>query len=194
LNQPLLDLHPNGYSALVGEPNDISPAVPKADSPALPVFESSRRLADDIRTLLEAVREEAEARYVCLFDRKALLLDTPAPSGEGVWALKRFLEERTAALFRIPAALAADQPFADIFETWTEDGFLLFFINGRVGLIAACPNPEQARGDTARLVPILVDRLLRYEPSWRIDETGRGLFLTRPRLDTVVIERPDGEE
>jgi hypothetical protein len=158
------------------------------------VFEPSRRLADDIRTLLEALREESGARYVCLLDPKGILAETPEPSSEGIWPLKRFLEARTRALFRVAAALRADQPFDDAFEGWTEDGFLLFFVNGRVGVVAACPDPEAARGRTERVVRVLVDRLLRYEPSWRVDERGRGLFFSQPRLDTVVVEPPGAGE
>ena len=41
-----------------------------------------------------------------------------------------------------------------------------------------------------KLLHALVDRLLRYNSAWRLDEKGRGLFFGSPRLDVVVVGRP----
>jgi hypothetical protein len=36
--------------------------------------------------------------------------------------------------------------------------------------------------------------MVRYNSAWRMDEKGRGLFFTRPRLDTVVVGRQSEED
>ena len=62
-------------------------------------------------------------------------------------------------------------------------------------MVGACaprvdPEAERAQVLVERPLHALADRLFRLEPSWRIDEKGRGLFLSRPRLDLVVVGRP----
>ena len=56
----------------------------------------------------------------------------------------------------------------------------------------ACPDAKRLEDASGKLLLVLADRLLRYNPSWRLDEKGRGLFFGSPRLDTVVIGRPSG--
>jgi len=80
---------------------------------------------------------------------------------------------------------------SDLFEAW-EDEFFLVFLNGRVGLLVACPDAKRLEVGSGKLLEVMVDRLLRFNPAWRLDERGRGLFFGSPRLDTVVIERPSG--
>jgi len=153
------------------------------------MFESRERLARDIRGLLGALREEGAGRYACLFDQSGILFEEAEEGGPPSWTLRRFLEPRTATLFRIPGALAAGEDMEDLFEDWVEDGFFLVFVNGRVGAVVACPDPEALEKRAGRVLKVLVDRLVRYNSAWRADERGRGLFFTRPRLDTVVVGR-----
>jgi hypothetical protein len=156
------------------------------------MFESRSRLQDEVQGLVDAVRTLGEGRYAALFDRKGLLLETPAGGEEGEWALRGFVQKHAEALFRIPAALHDPaQPMDDTFADWTEDEFFLAFVNGRVGLLVACPDAKRLEDDSGELLRALVDRLLRLNPGWRTDEKGRGVFFGRPRLDTVAIGRPE---
>src|SRR5262245_32487522 len=139
------------------------------------MFESTRVLAGEIADLLHAVRVESEGRYAAIVEAKAILFED-TEEADGGWMLRRFLEQRTAALFEIPQALAGEGPSQDVFEDWTEDEFLLVFVNGRVALIVACPSAESAKQRTDAPLRALVDRLLRYNETWRVDARGRGLF------------------
>ena len=153
------------------------------------MFESKARLREDVGRLLDALRELGEGRYAALFDRKGVLLESPAESSEG-WALRRFVESRGEALFRLPAALHGGEEMKDVFEDLEADGFFMAFLNGRVGILVACDDPQLLEDHSGKVLKVLADRLLRLEPSWRLDERGRGLFFGSPRLDTVVIGRP----
>jgi hypothetical protein len=155
------------------------------------VFESRARLQEDTQGLLDSLRELAEGRYAVLFDRKEILLESP-PDPAGGAPLRRFVQSRTEALFRVPAALHGGEEMEDLFEDQPGDGFFLAFLNGRVGVLAACPDPQRLEQEAGSLLKVLADRLLRLNPAWRVDERGRGLFLGSPRLDTVVIGRPTG--
>ncbi len=64
-------------------------------------------------------------------------------------------------------------------------------VNGKVGLLVPCVDAERLEQEAKRLLRALVDRLLRLDSTWRYDEQGRGIFFGSPRLDTVVIPRPD---
>lgn len=154
------------------------------------MFESSKRLQEDVSGLLSALRTLAEGRYAALFDAKGVLMENPAAEAPGAWTLRRVLETRTAALFRIPAALQGGQEIEDIFDDWHGEEFFLAFVNGKVGLIVACPDAQRVEAESGELLNVLVDRLLRLNAAWRLDEKGRGLFAGRPRLDTVAIGRP----
>ena len=153
------------------------------------VFESKATLRDDARRLLDALRELGEGRYAALFDRKGLLLESPGESSEG-WPLRRFVESRGEALFRLPAALHGGEEMKDLFEDVDADAFFVAFLNGRVGILVACADPQRLEEQSGEVLKVLADRLLRLEPSWRLDERGRGLFFGSPRLDTIVIGRP----
>jgi hypothetical protein len=171
------------------------------------MFESKARLEEDVRGLLDALRELGEGRYAALFDAKGVLLQSPdegLPPRAGMpfeGDLRRLVQSNAEALFGLPAALhAPDVPgdrgegggeIEDIFEAWAEDEFFLAFLNGRVGILVACPDAKRLEGGSGRLLEVMADRLLRFNPAWRIDERGRGLFFGSPRLDTVVIERPN---
>ncbi len=157
------------------------------------MFESSRRLREDVSGLLSALRTLAEGRYAALFDPKGVLIESPPAAEQGEWALRRFLEAQAAALFRIPAALRGEQEMEDAFEGWHGDEFFLAFVNGKVGVIVACPDAKRVEAESGRLLNVLVDRLLRLNAAWRLDEKGRGLFAGHPRLDTVAIGRPEDE-
>jgi hypothetical protein len=148
------------------------------------VFESQGRLQEDVQRLVEALRELGEGRYAALFDPKGVLLEAASDG-----ALQGLVRDFAAALFELPAALRGDQELGDLFEAWPDDEFFLAFLNGRVGVLVACPDAKRLEDESGRLLKTLADRLLRLNPGWRIDEKGRGLFFGSPRLDTVVISR-----
>jgi hypothetical protein len=170
------------------------------------MFESKARLQEDVRGLLDALRELGEGRYAVLFDANGVILQSPdeglAPQAGRPFGgdLRRLVQSRAEALFALPAALhAPDVPgdrdqgggkMADLFEAWAEDEFLLAFLNGRVGLLVVCSDAKRLEVESGKLLEVMVDRLLRFNPTWRLDERGRGLFFGSPRLDKVVIERP----
>jgi hypothetical protein len=167
------------------------------------MFQSKSKLQEDARSLLEALRRLGEGRYAALFDAKGVLIESPDDTGEGArpreserhpegqWVLRRLLQARAEALFRLPAALHGGQEMEDLFADWESDEFFLAFLNGRVGLLVACPDAQRLQDQSGKLLKVLADRLLRLNPAWRLDERGRGLFFGSPRLDTVVIGRPD---
>jgi hypothetical protein len=155
------------------------------------VFESRERLADDIRHLLDAVRQEAGGRYACLMEPGRILFESPEPEDREDWILRRLLEERSAALFSLPHSMAREGPAEDLFEGWEQDDFLLAFVNGRVALAVACPDAEAVRDAVMRPLRALADRLFRYNETWRLDERGRGFFLGSARLDVVVVGRQE---
>jgi hypothetical protein len=160
------------------------------------MFESGERLAEDVRGLLDSLRSLARGRYAAVLDPKGVVFESGEPAATGKWVFRRFLEQRTEVLFRIPAALAAGGEMEDVFAQWSapageeEDEFYLAFLNGRVGLVVACPDAESLKVQAEELLRALADRLLRYNSAWRLDERGRGLFFGQPRLDVVVIGRP----
>ena len=137
--------------------------------------------------ILEAIRGLAEGRYACVVEPKGILFESPEPEGREAWALRRFLEDKCAALFAIPRAMADGTDLDDAFEEWQQDEFLMAFINGRVALVVACPEAEPLRERAFPLLKALADRLFRYNETYRLDPEGRGLFVGRPRLDIVVV-------
>ena len=158
------------------------------------MFESHEKLQGEIRRLLGALRELGEGRYACLLEPKAVLLEDTDPDGPPAWPLRQFVDRHKARLFSIPAELHSDTGLEDdVFEDWEDDGFFLAFVNGRVGVLVACPDPAALEAESGRLMKIMVDRMVRYNQAWRADEKGRGLFFSRPRLDTVVVPRPEPE-
>ena len=157
------------------------------------MFESRERLEEEIHGLLDALRALGDGRFACLLEPKGLLFESAEPEAEGHWMLRRFLEQRTEALFRIPAALASGGPTEDVFADWEADGFFLAFVNGRVALVS-CPDPEKLKEQAELPLRALVDRLFRLNAAWRLDEKGRGLFLGRARLDMIVVGRAGDRE
>ena len=151
------------------------------------MFESSRRLSAEVLELLEAVRGLGGGRYACVVEPKGIVFENPEPEDREAWALRRFLEEKCAALFAIPKALADGTAMEDAFEDWQKDEFFLAFINGRVALVVACAEAEALRTQALPLLKVLADRLFRFNETYRLDPEGRGLFFGRPRLDIVVV-------
>jgi hypothetical protein len=151
------------------------------------VFESSRRLSGEVVEILDAIRGLAEGRYACVVEPRGIVFESPEPEEREAWALRRFLEDKCGALFGIPKAMADGTALDDAFEEWHQDEFLLAFINGRVALVAACPDAEALRERVFPLLKALADRLFRYNETYRLDPEGRGLFIGRPRLDIVVV-------
>lgn len=150
------------------------------------MLESRERLGADIRSLLEILRELAEARYACLAEPGRLLFEAPE-AGPGLDALRSLLQARLARLFELPALMGAAAGLEqDVFEGLEQDAFFLAVVNGRVALLLVCPDAQAAEDHIARPLRTLVDRLLRFEPAYR----GRGgLFLGSPRVDVVRVER-----
>jgi hypothetical protein len=158
------------------------------------MFDSRGRAREDIATLLEAILVTAGGRYAALLDTTgAILFETPEPEGNEVATLRRLLDLHTKAIFALPAAMASagPGPDADPFDGWEHDELLLVFLNRRVALVLASPSAERAREATDAPLRILVDRLLRFDPAYRLNTEGRGLFFGRPQLDFVTIARTD---
>jgi hypothetical protein len=157
------------------------------------MFDSKDRLAGEIAELVEALRGLVDGRYACLLDAKALHFESPAPGETGLWALRRFLEDRRAQVLAVPGGLAAEGPMDDVFAGWDEDDFLLAVWNGRVALVLACPDAEAVRDRVDRPLRALMDRLFRWDPTYRLDPQGRGLFLGRAKLDLIVVGRAQAD-
>jgi hypothetical protein len=156
------------------------------------MFESREKLGREIKKLLGALRGLGAGRYACLLEPGGVVFEDADPDAPAPWGLRRFLEARTEALFAIPRALFSDEELGeDVFESWDEDGFFLAFVNGRVAAVVACPDPAGLEEESKRLLKVLVDRVIRYNTAWRADEGGRGLFFSRPRLDTIVVAKPE---
>jgi hypothetical protein len=151
------------------------------------MFESREVLADQIVVILDGIRRMASGRYACILEPKGLLFEAAEGEPSSEWALRRFLEQRTEALFGIPGAMASGAPLDDLFADWTDDEFLLAFINGRVAIVIACPEAGPLEEHAKKPLKALADRLFRYNAVWRLDERGRGLFLGRAKLDLVVV-------
>jgi hypothetical protein len=159
------------------------------------VFESSERLAREIRALLDVIRELAAGRYACLIEPGRTLFESEESGDRSVARLRSFLERKRSALFSLPSRLASGEPMDDLLAEWEQDGFFMAFLNGRVALVVACPEAEPVEARASRPLRTLADRLLRYNEAYRMDAQGRGLFFGSPRLDLVVVERPglDGD-
>jgi hypothetical protein len=155
------------------------------------MFESTKRLQEDVSGLLEALRLLGEGRYAAVFDRKGILAEAPAEGQEGQGALRQFVQGHAATLFHIPDALHGGEALEDAFEGWQDDEFFLAFVNAKVGILVACPDAARLEAEAGKLLSVLVDRLLRLNAGWRLDNKGRGIFAGRPRLDTVAIGRPE---
>lgn len=154
---------------------------------------SRQALPDQVRALLRGVRLEADGRFACIVDRSGEIHFEDEEPGESVW-LRQLVRERGKELFALPAGLADETPFPDVFADCDQDDFLLAFLNRRVAVVVACPDAEAARERVRKPLEALVDRLLRHQPAWRVDERGRGFFFGRPRLDLVVVGRPEPTE
>jgi hypothetical protein len=154
------------------------------------MFESREALAGQIGDILSSLRRLGDGRYACVLDPSGVLFDERDDDASQQWALRRFLEQHTGELLAIPGRLRSESPPNDVFERWEEDAFFLAFVNGRVALVVACPDPAALEARAGPLLKALVDRLIRYNPAWRADERGRGFFFSRPRLDTVVVAPP----
>ena len=156
------------------------------------MFESSGILAAQITTLLEVLRTlGGGGRYACLVDARKVHFE----SAEGdTAALRRFIEERTDALFRLPQSLGStgEEPGDDLFAEWNEpDGFFLAFINRRVAAVVACPEPEELQESAMKPLKALAERVFQWNPSYRSDGGRLSLFFNRPRLDLVVVGPPE---
>ena len=155
------------------------------------MFESTDKLRRDVAGMLAALRELGSGRYAAVFDVKAVVAESPDETSEDEWPLRRLLQSHAESLLLLPGALHGGDPLGDPFAEWTNDEFLLAVVNGKVGVLVACTDAARLEAESGPLLRALFDRLLRLGPGWRIDAKGRGLFFGSPRLDTVVIPRPD---
>jgi len=155
------------------------------------MFESGRRLSDDIHGLLGALRASAGGRYACVVDPRRILFEDPEPEDARGLALRRTVDGARTRMFGIPASLASGEPMEDVFDDWDEDELLLAFINGRVAVLVACPDAEELRGRGLKLLHAMADRLFRLDQAYRLDAQGRGLFFGRARLDLIVVGRAE---
>ncbi len=159
------------------------------------MFDSKHKLAEEVRGLLDALREMGGGRYACLVDPKGtIVFESPEPEGREVWALRRLLEDRGAALFAIPRAMASGEPLDDVFEGWSHDELFLAFLNERVVVVVACPEAETLKEQALKPLKALADRLFRYDETYRMDPKGRGFFFGRAKLDMVVIGRAGADD
>ncbi len=156
------------------------------------MLESRERLEREIGDIVALIRGEAEGRYACLLDARSVLVEDHSGADEAIRSLRELLETQRAPLFRIPEQMDSGGPAEDVFAEWHEDEFLLAFLNRKVALVVACPDAEGLRQRADRLLGVLVDRLLRWNESYRLDDKGRGLFLTAPKLDVVVVGSREG--
>jgi hypothetical protein len=156
------------------------------------MFESRQRLETDIVRWLTVLRELGGGRYAGLIEPGGILFESEAEGAEQGWMLRQFLKEKAAALFTIPEGMDAGGPSEDVFADWSEDEFLLAFINRRVAVVVACPDAEALREQAMRPLKALSDRLLRYNQAWRLRPGGRGgFFMGRAQLDLVVVGREE---
>ncbi len=151
------------------------------------MLESRERLEREIGDVVALIRGEGEGRYACLLDTRSTIVEDHTGADEAIPALRRLLEAQRASLFRIPEQMDSGGPVEDLFAECHDDQFLLAFLNRKVALVVACPDAEALRRRCDRLLGVLVDRLLRWNSAYRLDEKGRGLFLTAPKLDVVVV-------
>ena len=141
--------------------------------------------------MLESLRALGAGRYAAVFDAREVVAESPSPASDGEWALRRLLQTQAGTLLLVPRTLESGEPLDDVFAEFGDEEFLLVVVNGKLGVLVACPDAAGLKADSAGLLPTLVDRLLRLDGSYRLDERGRGLFFGSPRLDTVVIPRPE---
>jgi hypothetical protein len=157
------------------------------------VFESRPRLETDIVRWLTVLRELGGGRYAGLLEPQGILFESEAEGAQEGWMLRQFLKDKAAALFTLPEAMDAGGPAEDLFADWSEDEFLLAFINRRVAVVVACPDAEALRAEALRPLKALADRLLRYNQAWRLRPGGRGgFFMGRAQLDLVVVGGEEG--
>lgn len=156
------------------------------------VFESKQRLGEQVAGLLQALRERGGGAYAAVFEPAGILFESATEDGAAA-LLRGFLRERTAALFALPGHMDGAGPAEDPFAGWDAHAFLLVFVNGRVGVLAACEDAEGLEAEADELLKALCDRLLRFDERWRLDGQGRGLFVGRPRLEVIVIGREEGD-
>jgi hypothetical protein len=154
------------------------------------VFEAKERLEENILDLMAAIVDMGGGRYACLVERSGIVLEMPEPEEGPLQALRRVIDARAASILGLAGALAGGGEMEDAFSGWTDDEFLVAVVNERVALVVACPDAEALQGKADPPLRVLVDRLLRWKATYRIDRQGRGLFAGRPRLDVIVVGGP----
>ncbi len=153
--------------------------------------ESSETLGRDLRVLLGALRALAGGPYACVLASHGVLFEDSADEPAAL-LLRHFVIDHSAALFGLPEAMAGAGPTRDVFADWQgPDGFLVAFINRRVAVLLTSAETDGLEQRVNTPLRILAERLLSFDPRWRAAGGWLSLFLSRPRLDVVVVGRPD---
>lgn len=158
------------------------------------VFEAKDKLEENILDLMAAILDLGGGRYACLLERSGIVLEMPEPEDGPTEALRRVIEAQAVPILGLARALADGGEMEDAFSGWTDDEFLVAVLNERVALVVACPDAEGLKAKVDPPLKVLVDRLLRWKAAYRLDPHGRGLFVTRPRLDLIVVGKPAEDE
>jgi hypothetical protein len=155
------------------------------------MFESETRLRRDVQEILESLRGLGGGWFAAVFEKSGILVESVAEARADAPELRHLLQAEAEPLLRLPGELQSGEADRDLFAGFARDEFLLAVVNGKVGVLAACADARRLEAESAPLLRALVDRLLRLDARFRYDEKGRGIFFGSPRLDTVVIPRPE---
>ena len=142
--------------------------------------------------MLDALRELGAGRYAAVFDAKAVRRPrAPTRRAKASGRCAACCSRTRKRVLRLPGALHAGDEMGDPFAELDERRVPLSPREREGGRRSSPARTRRgSRPTPRRLLHALVDRLLRLDPAWRVDEKGRGLFFGSPRLDTVVIPRP----
>ena len=155
------------------------------------MFQPRARLEENLLDVMAAILDLGEGRYACLVEKTGIVLEFPEAEEGPVPALRGVIQTQAAAILGLGAALAAGGAMEDAFAGWTDDEFLVAVLNERVALVVACPDAEALKAVVDPPLRALADGLMRWKAAYRLDAQGRGLFVARPRLDVIVVGKPD---
>jgi hypothetical protein len=158
------------------------------------VFQPRARLEENLLDVMAAILDLGDGRYACLLEKTGIVLEFPEEDDDGaVQALRGVIQTQAPAILGLGAALAAGGEMEDAFAGWTDDEFLVAVLNERVALVVACPDAEALKAVVDPPLRALADGLMRWKAAYRLDAQGRGLFVARPRLDVIVVGKPDDD-
>ena len=156
------------------------------------MFQPRARLEENLLDVMAAILDLGDGRYAWLVEKTGIVLEFPEEEEDGaVQALSGVIQTQATAILGLGAALAAGGDMEDAFAGWTDDEFLVAVLNERVALVVACPDAEALKAVVDPPLRALADGLMRWKAAYRLDAQGRGLFVARPRLDVIVVGKPD---